>query len=78
MGKRFFRFALLALIGMTAVLGIATPIIRHFFDVEAAENFLANGATGFGMLVLLTILALAAYGTDRLAGWLIWKVARRD
>jgi len=41
MGKRMFRFALLALIGMTAVLGIATPIIRHFFDVEAAENFLA-------------------------------------
>jgi hypothetical protein len=28
--------------------------------------------------VLLATQALAAYGTVRLAGWLIWKVARRD
>jgi hypothetical protein len=78
MGKRLFKFGSLALIGFVAILGIATPIIRYLFGVEVAENFLANGATVFGMLVVLAILALAAYGTVRLAAWCFRKVARRD
>jgi hypothetical protein len=78
MAKRLFKFVLLALVGVFAVLAIATPITERLFGVEAAENFLANGATVFGMLVVLTILALAVYGAVRFAGWLIGKIGRRD
>lgn len=73
-----FRFALLALIGMTAVLGIATPIIRHFFDVEAAENFLAMGRPAPECRCCWQRRRSQPMATVRLAGWLIWKVARRD
>ena len=62
---------LLALVAAGVMIAIASKIIEGLAGTQASENFVANTMTLFGMLVLVTPLAIAIYALVSLARWLI-------
>lgn len=62
---------ILALVAALAAIGIASTIIAHVAGPEAADNFVAEIGTLFGMVVLFTPVAIAVFALISLARWFL-------
>lgn len=61
---------LFAIVGLFALIGLASWIISAIAGPQAADNFVANVMTLFGMLVLFAPLAIMIYALVSLVRWL--------
>ncbi|GLR90447.1 hypothetical protein [Bradyrhizobium iriomotense] len=62
-----------AIVGVFALIGPASWIISTLAGPQAADNFVANVMTLFGMLVLFAPLAMMIYALVSLVRWLVPK-----